>query len=123
MDYVCLDCGDYDNCYRVHDEVWKLAVPDYEALKGARRASAKEKGLEGPYARAASFVGLCFVCLAKRLGREVTIDDFTRHPINESLRFGFALGRASLLLGPVVPEHRHEDGQNADADGDSEQHT
>lgn len=34
---------------------------------------------------------LCLACAEKRLGRLLTIDDFTKAPINEPIRFGYRM--------------------------------
>lgn len=59
--FECLDCqvntseiGEY---YMVWDEVWYQAVPDGKGM-------------------------LCFSCLETRIGRSLTIQDFTGAPIN-----------------------------------------
>ncbi len=36
---------------------------------------------------------LHFACLEKKLGRLLTIDDFPNCPANNTIRFGFKLGR------------------------------
>lgn len=95
--YNCLDCRRIDPCYKVQDSVWLAAVPDYEELQRTLRADAKKRGLEGAQLRAASFVGLCFTCLSNRLGRDLTLEDFTSDPVNEGIRFGHQLGLGRTL--------------------------
>lgn len=64
----CQDCGcKHPEPYGVSDELWAAAGM-----------------VEGV---------LCLDCLQKRIGRDLTIFDFTNYPINEGIRFGYNLGR------------------------------
>lgn len=67
--YYCQDCeADMPECYMVRNDVWEDA--------GMPRAG-----------------HLCLECLPKRLGRSLTIDDFTDAPINKMIHIGYQLGR------------------------------
>jgi hypothetical protein len=70
--FLCLDCkidtAELDEYYLVRDEVWREANPQGDGM-------------------------LCISCLEKRLGRELTHDDFAFVPLNL-----IALFRGSDLL-------------------------
>lgn len=55
----CIDCGQRAERYMVHDHIWPLAPHGGE---------------------------LCFLCLARRLGRVLTPADFTDAPINRRVQ-------------------------------------
>ena len=68
-DYSCAECGrDALDSYMVYDFVWLLVMPSKHGL-------------------------LHLECLERRLGRPLTLADFTAAPVNNVLRFGVALGR------------------------------
>lgn len=81
----CYDCGFSHDWYMLKDEVWLQAWPEgYKELR-------TKLTLENQGRRV--FVGLCYECLEKRLGRMLTIDDFDLGiPINSGIRMGFKLG-------------------------------
>lgn len=61
LSFLCMDCsvhtGRIGHYYMVGDKVWEKAVPEGDGM-------------------------LCFDCLAKRLGRDVTTEDLTTAPVN-----------------------------------------
>ena len=67
VDYCCPICGltTYD-LYMIKDEVW--------------------------YSEAELSRYLHLVCLERKLGRSLKIEDFTDAPVNEGIRFGMTLG-------------------------------
>lgn len=88
--YSCIDCGEPDPCYKLRDDVWFEAFPDYHEVRKARAAKA-QKGAPGRFDR---FTGLCFDCLSKRLGRPLVIEDFSNSIINDGIRFGYSMGQS-----------------------------
>lgn len=90
----CLDCHTFKTpWYIVRDSIWKEAIPNYNEIK-------KSNPPEHP-------IELCFDCLEKRLGRQLTIDDFdlTKN-INTSLLFGFMMGIKYWLDGDDAGDDR-----------------
>ena len=75
--FQCDLCGEAERSgYMVHPHVWAQAMPTPEGL-------------------------LHLNCLEIRLGRPLTVDDFTAAPGNEPLRFGYAMAkRESQEKGP-----------------------
>lgn len=70
--YNCHDCCSVYATYMAREKVWHAAIehsPDKRAIRY-----------------------LCLHCLERRLGRPLTIDDFTSAPINDGIRLGHALG-------------------------------
>lgn len=70
-DFDCLDCKTpYLHCtpYMVHRDIWKLSG------LGSRDGC------------------LCIPCLEARIGRKLTIHDFTSAAINNPIRYGLQLG-------------------------------
>lgn len=61
LSFLCLDCkvhtGKIGNYYMVHDSLWESVVPEGDGM-------------------------LCFNCLAKRTGRDITVADLTDAPVN-----------------------------------------
>lgn len=72
-DPQCAECGkDIYLPYMVEDRVWRRVMPN-----GAGH--------------------LHFECLEKRLGRLLTVDDFSDVRVNDPLKFGFKLGQRGPL--------------------------
>lgn len=83
----CHDCGGYAQ-YMVRGEIWGQAFPDYAQVRVQliERLDRRFKGLD-----------LCFSCLAIRLGRVLTIEDFDLTiPVNSAVVFGIQLGRVTV---------------------------
>lgn len=78
----CVDCGELHGTYMVDDRVWLQAFPDYAKVMSERLQ-----------ADGRSHTYLCFGCLERRLGRPLTIDDFTDAPCNTTVRFGFTMAQ------------------------------
>ena len=72
--------------FQVKDPIWFKAWPFFVCYVSETKQRAKERGLLKP-----SF-WLCFKCLENRLGRKLTIEDFSDALGNEALRFGYNLG-------------------------------
>ena len=86
----CYGCGKPNpEPYMVRRNVWLLAVPEYTKLK---MALAEQYGRfnKGPDRTS---VLLCLSCLEKRLDRPLTLNDFTKVPLNALLLFGAKLGK------------------------------
>ena len=62
----CCGCGSSWDFYVVKKKVWLVAMPDHRGL-------------------------LCLMCLQRRLGRPLNLNDFTKDAINNPIRFGFAM--------------------------------
>ncbi len=80
----CADCNHLGDYYMLNNTVWEEAFPDYIEVKKKRR-------LEDPSAS----VQLCLRCVEIRLDRFLTIDDFTTAPVNDSIFFGYRIGKAA----------------------------
>jgi hypothetical protein len=78
--FACVDCLEYGHGWMCSDEVW------------AEIATAHGSDPADPY-----FI-LCCKCAEKRLGRPLTIENFTDVPINRPLRFGHELGKRELKI-------------------------
>lgn len=89
--HQCFDCGGFDEWYMVHDRLWKEAWP--ACLQ--ERAQLKEVFLSEEYT-GRFWMLLCLSCLAGRLHRPLTINDFTHAHTNEGIRFGYFLGQKSM---------------------------
>lgn len=74
--FHCIDCNGHAEMYMIHDELWNSALPDWYEMK-----------------RVTGHIYCCFSCLEKRIGRELTKEDFTNAPINDPIHFGIKLGR------------------------------
>ena len=90
--------------YMVRESIWKEAFPDYLLVRDhLRQQKVRSKGFWA--------VVLCPECLSKRLGRPLTLDDFTWAPINDWFRLDAdeLMARRATFLGkeqcPWV--HRH----------------
>ena len=102
---ACGDCGGFNPCYMVTREVWEASrLPQKGAL-------------------------CCFKCLEARIGRPLALSDFTDAPINDPVRFGYALAArqpdaacvpaeatvdsAPWMPAETEPEYAWSDGWNA----------
>jgi len=70
--FTCRDCEGSTENYMVHNALWGEFVPEDDHQGG---------------------FFICLTCLEDRMGRELTIKDFTDKPINRALRFGLKLAR------------------------------
>lgn len=89
--HKCFDCGGYSEWYAIHDTLWITAWPTY--LRD--RAQLKEAFLVEGY-KDRFWLLLCLSCVAGRLHRPLTINDFNHSHINEPIRFGYFLGQKSM---------------------------
>jgi len=64
----CFDCNAYEPTYAIEDDVWFAA---WSCWAGA----------------------LCPFCVEKRIGRDLTLDDFVDAPVNLIVRWAWARGR------------------------------
>lgn len=89
--FGCFDCRK-NTCanYMVEPSVWRQAFPNYAEVKSCNRDL---------------FVELCFDCLSRRLGRSLTLNDFSDAPVNEGVRLGY---RLSLQGGGITSESVEE---------------
>jgi hypothetical protein len=72
IDWSCRGCKEHvGEYYMVHDEVWLTAYPD-------------KKGFSH------------FTCLEERIGRKLTLDDFTSAPVNIPVLKGFRMALESI---------------------------
>ena len=74
-DYKCDDCGEPVYGYMLKDDIWKIAVPDYEKILTLQK-----------------HFYLCFSCIKHRLGRQLKVTDFTDAPINAPIIEGVLAG-------------------------------
>lgn len=75
----------------VHNHVWHHAFPEYLDLKQyLLRRHPDRKDLAS---QRATFVGACLACVEMRLGRGLTLADFTDAGINNGIRWGYALAQ------------------------------
>lgn len=72
VDIRCHDCRGLYSIYMVYDGIWHEALKTKKALQTIRV--------------------LCLGCLERRLGRPLTIENFTWAPVNDGIRLGHALG-------------------------------
>jgi hypothetical protein len=98
----CFDCRKAHSNYMVKECIWNLAFPDY----------CKARIIHSDI-----FIDLCFECLQRRLGRDLTMDDFTSAPVNDGIRLGYIIKKrenipmnisellSSLTIGQVVNLH------------------
>lgn len=86
---VCYDCLKLDTGYMVTNAVWAAIWPD--ELKHKEKLAEIIKTRRLTHFRACA--RLCLDCLPKRLGRQLTIDDFPPSPINDGIHMGYKLGR------------------------------
>ncbi len=82
--FGCVDCGAEDR-YMLVDAVWRKAFPDYHEVRRRRLE-------EDPTV----FTNLCMMCVEKRLGRTLTINDFVEYPINKNIFWGYRLAMDKL---------------------------
>lgn len=82
--FLCLDCGvdtgHTDQYYMIHDELWLSVNPG-------------RKGM------------LCFSCLENRLGRRLTLSDFTDCPLSSMLCFLVPFLRYQIERYPLRAYH------------------
>lgn len=79
----CRDCGGKNDPYMVQDDLWKKVAGDGVGSKFIRDKDLNiMKKVEGT----GNF--MCLQCFEKRLGRDLTVNDFTGAPINFEA-FGF----------------------------------
>lgn len=103
--FRCFDCRKLEFAsYMVTTETWHAAIPAHirvrkligqmavAAGKGALLVRAHSKT---PAEHIRGHCLLCLPCLELRLRRPLRIDDFTDVPVNETLRFGYAMGARS----------------------------
>lgn len=81
----CSDCNTYHPIYMVQDELWKTAWPEFVDLHKQLRLKQKELQVRG------AGMNLCIGCLERRLGRLLTIDDFTWAPANANVHLGYRM--------------------------------
>jgi hypothetical protein len=94
----CFDCHEMGGEYMVHNHVWYTALPpQYEHQIRSKLLTAARANSVCSLAHRPTGIPLrlCLRCLEKRLGRKLLLTDFTDAPINNSVRFGFAMGAAS----------------------------
>lgn len=84
--FSCVDCGVLAEWYMLEACVWLQAMPDYHARK--------LKAVGGR-------VYLCLLCVEGRLHRRLAVRDFTPAPVNELLRWGYALAKEEALFAPT----------------------
>lgn len=83
----CYDCRRASGSYMVKDKVWREAWPDYAVLK--RSLVRRYKGTPEWFR---AHLVLCLGCLERRLGRNLTQDDFDLSlPINEGVALGLRM--------------------------------
>lgn len=83
----CIDCGEWSEWYMLKDDVWLSAVPDYS------ERVAHVPGVGTPH------VYCCLTCVEGRLGRPLTLSDFSNAPVNSLLFRGFELGTQEVVGG------------------------
>lgn len=84
---TCFDCPTLYPAYMVRDNVWLQAWPEYPKLRGAGRWRCG-MGMT-PRRR---FLGLCFTCLERRLGRPLAPVDFNLDlVINAGVKLGLRM--------------------------------
>lgn len=100
--YGCLGCGQLADMYKVKEEIWHQAIP-LEEERSIKAGAAFElwlhrcpNGLSTEEERTLRrnlrpHIVLCFNCLERRLGRRLTLDDFTEDNINRPILLGYAL--------------------------------
>ena len=82
--FGCVDCG-ADERYMLVNEAWHKAFPDYQEVRRKRK-------LEDPLNQTC----LCLMCVEKRLGRLLTIEDFVNYPINKLIFWGHRIAMDKL---------------------------
>lgn len=79
--YGCSACGGFVTMYYIHDELWKQVFPQTNQYWSPEWRGEKM-----------DLLGLlCLVCVEKRLGRKLVIEDFKDHQTNTGILFGFNL--------------------------------
>lgn len=93
----CHDCGKASPYYMAREDTWLAAWPTYDSDRARLLLATTEARKE----RGSRFcLELCFACLEKRLGRALTLKDFSAHSANDPIRFGYRLGRHSMRVTP-----------------------
>ena len=90
-DCSCCGCGKSYRWYMVRDSVWDSAWPEAEE---DRLRAAELLEVEPCYLTC----GLCLKCLKRKLGRDLTLRDFSRFPINKWVRAKFKEGGLARVL-------------------------
>lgn len=85
--FACFDCLGPASAFMVHDSVWDAAWPNSKPQRRVMRRQAEERGLTKQARQL-----LCFDCFEKRLGRRLTIEDFTKVSLNDGVRIGYRMG-------------------------------
>jgi hypothetical protein len=80
----CYDCYNLHAPYMVKDAVWLQAWPEYTAVRSKLQSLFPAK----------VHLNLCLNCLVLRLGRDLTLEDLTNKPVNDSIVLGYTMGRA-----------------------------
>ena len=65
--HICDGCGDFNNPYMLKNPVWRQIMPSKRGF-------------------------LCLGCVAERLGRPLTLLDFTETPINRPIFVAYEMG-------------------------------
>ncbi len=101
--FRCFDCHKIEFAsYMVTTEVWREAILEHirvrrligeVAVRAGKGALLVRANSRVPAERIRGHCLLCLPCLEFRLNRPLCIDDFTDVPVNETLRFGHAMGR------------------------------
>ena len=80
----CYDCYSLHGSYMVKPEVWHRAWPESAALRVRLQALFPAR----------VHLDLCLNCLVLRLGRDLTLNDFTDAPINDVIVLAYTMGRS-----------------------------
>lgn len=78
---LCFDCLHKHGSYMVRDDLW-------------RRATRGRGGTK---------IMLCVNCLVKRIGRDLTANDFLDKPINDVIRYAFRMRTQSEAVTRLLP--------------------
>lgn len=121
----CWDCGIRPPNYMVQNEVWHAAWPESDPLSKKRIDRLKKDATkvfpDRPRSKDSDLVfihiRLCFECLEKRLGRKLSINDFsmltrsgTPYPDNGGIFLGYALGMRDAAKTPEKPGDKKDEG-------------
>lgn len=80
----CYDCYNPHGPYKVKDEIWHMAWPEYRVIC---------KKLQSLFPMKIK-PRLCLSCFCLRLGRDLMLDDLTADTINDTIVMGYAMGRS-----------------------------
>lgn len=78
----CHDCGGKNHPYMLKNKLWKQYVPD------GRNRNSKIECVNKQIVHVGSGFFICLSCIEVRMGRRLTMDDFSDFPINLGC-FGF----------------------------------